>query len=562
MKPEPTPPTRVEGAPQGPVGAHLKPGSELGGYRIIEVLGTGGMGQVFRAADGDGVEVAIKVLHPHLSRDEEARERLRREVSALHRVRGHRVARVLDAEADGLEAFVVTELLNGLTLDQSVREEGVFSGHELVQLAEELAEALHAIHAVDVIHRDLKPSNVMLTADGAKVIDFGIAQVGDESRITQTGLVVGTAGYLAPEVFAGAPPTTERIDWYAWAAVLLFAATGKQPFGTGPLQAVVARMERGEPELTGLPVGIAAGLRAGLHPDPQQRASPAAVLRQLRHPDVELDEITQIAPVAQPTAPAPTMVAVPYQPTQLVPGERFPAVAGVDPRAQIFDPRPPAPSYPPAPPPARGVLLSLLFLAAAAGSAASVGALIGVFIALWLARTVGIARVGQFRRRMRRGPSKAGAGALALRTPWYLLRALGGLVWPLVLAIFASALVLGLAWIVIFMAGQMAGAEDVDAVRRSVLTGAGALGLLIGTIVMWRWDATSIKGRSGQPLDYDGATRVGARLIISTIAPNRVARLVTALLVTLIGLLVLFLATTHGEWFDIFEFLGIGIPGV
>src|SRR5690625_859497 len=188
MNSEETPPTRVEGGPPPAVPGYLEPGSELGGYRILEVLGTGGMGQVFRAVDADGVEVAMKVLHPQLARDEEARERLRREVSALHRVRGNRVARVLDAEADGIDAFVVTELLHGLTLDQSVREEGVFAGEELVQLAQELSEALHAIHGAEVVHRDLKPSNVMLTEDGAKVIDFGIAQVGDESRITQTGL--------------------------------------------------------------------------------------------------------------------------------------------------------------------------------------------------------------------------------------------------------------------------------------------------------------------------------------------------------------------------------------
>src|SRR5699024_6570527 len=252
------------------------------------------MGQVFKALDADGVEVAMKVLHPQLARDEEARERLRREVSALHRVRGNRVARVLDTEADGIDAFVVTELLHGLTLDQSVREEGVFAGEELVQLAQELSEALHAIHGADVVHRDLKPSNVMLTEDGAKVIDFGIARVGDESRITQTGLVVGTAGYLAPEVFSGSPPTTKAIDWYAWAAVLLYAATGQQPFGTGPFQAVLARMERLEPVTDGLPAGVAAGLRAGLHPDPQQRATPDLVVRQLQSPDVPLPGITSV----------------------------------------------------------------------------------------------------------------------------------------------------------------------------------------------------------------------------------------------------------------------------
>src|SRR5690625_4932799 len=130
MNSDQTPPTRVEANPPTRVAGYLEPGSELGGYHLIEVLGTGGMGQVFKALDADGVEVAMKVLHPHLSRDEEARERLRREVSALHRVRGDRVARVLDAEADGMEDFIVNVLLHGLTVDQSVREEVVFVGVE------------------------------------------------------------------------------------------------------------------------------------------------------------------------------------------------------------------------------------------------------------------------------------------------------------------------------------------------------------------------------------------------------------------------------------------------
>src|SRR5699024_5486100 len=153
----------------------------------------------------------------HLSRDQDARERLRREVSALHRVRHDRVARVLDAEIDGVDAFIVTELLHGLTVDQSVAEDGHFDGATLVELAVELADALAAVHGVGVHQHVLKSDNVMLTEDGAKHFDFGIAKVGDESRVTQTGLEVETAGYLATEVFAGAAPTVPSIDWFAWA---------------------------------------------------------------------------------------------------------------------------------------------------------------------------------------------------------------------------------------------------------------------------------------------------------------------------------------------------------
>src|SRR5690625_6339653 len=118
MNSEETPPTRVEGSPPPAAPGYLEPGSELGGYRILEVLGTGGMGQVFRAVDADGMEVAMKVLHPQLARDEEARERRPREFRGLHRVRGDGVARVLAAEAKGGGALAVTERAMGFTLDR------------------------------------------------------------------------------------------------------------------------------------------------------------------------------------------------------------------------------------------------------------------------------------------------------------------------------------------------------------------------------------------------------------------------------------------------------------
>ncbi|HLS04292.1 MAG TPA: serine/threonine-protein kinase [Actinomycetales bacterium] len=555
---EETPPTRVEGAPPSRISGSFEPGTEVGGYRILEILGSGGMGQVYRAVDADDRQVAMKILHPHLSRDEEARERLRREVSALHRVRGDRVARVLDAEVDGFDAFIVTELLSGLTLDQSVREEGVFEGEELVELAQELSQALNAIHGADVVHRDLKPSNVMLTEQGAKVIDFGIAQVGDETRITQTGLVVGTAGYLAPEVFSGAPPTTERIDWYAWAAVLLYAATGKQPFGTGPFQAVLARMERAEPLVEGLAPGVAAGLRAALHPDPRARAHPAAVIRQLQHPDVALDEITQINPVSPAPSAAPTMVAVPYQPTQMLPGT---PTGTVDPTQWQPHEIAPPPAHPPIPSAGSAVMASFLLLFAMLGAGAVLWALLGLVVALVLARTTGIARVGQFRRRMRRGSQKAGAVGLVVRLPWYLLRGIGGLILPVLLSLFCGALIFGLAWLATWISSEVASPDTAESAQRVILACAGALATCAAALIMWRWDTVPITGRSGQPLDYDGATRVGARAIIAGIARSKAARALIALIVILASLLLLLITVAQGWSFNLFELLHIPIPG-
>lgn len=238
------------------------------------------MGTVYEAVDAEGRHVALKLLHPAFSTDDAARERLRREVATLHRVRGARVARVLDAEADSDDAFVVTELIDGESLDFSIREHGPMDADELYDLAGGLATALEQIHAVGVVHRDMKPGNVMLTDDGPVVIDFGISQVADDARLTQTGLVTGTPGYVDPQVLAGGTPDTAG-DWWGWAAVLTFAATGRPPFGTGPLAAVLARVETGRADTEGLPARVAQVLRRALHPDPGLRMPHGAVVRAL-----------------------------------------------------------------------------------------------------------------------------------------------------------------------------------------------------------------------------------------------------------------------------------------
>ncbi|WP_298461744.1 serine/threonine-protein kinase [uncultured Cellulomonas sp.] len=261
---------------QGPA-----PGTEVGGYRIVAPLGSGGMGTVYRAVDGGGQAVALKVLHPHVGADPAARDRLRREVAALQRLRHPGVAAVLDAEADSTEAFVVTELVDGLTLEQHVARGGPLPPVEVAELAAGLQDALGAVHAAGVVHRDLKPSNVMLTRDGPVLIDFGIAQAADDARVTSAGFVVGTPGYLAPELLADEDPSPAT-DWWGWAAVLAFAATGRAPFGTRPLEGVIARTRAGDVDLAGVPDDVADPLRGALVPDPARRRPPDAVTAELR----------------------------------------------------------------------------------------------------------------------------------------------------------------------------------------------------------------------------------------------------------------------------------------
>lgn len=255
----------------------LTPGSDIGGYRIVAPLGSGGMGAVYRAVDGGGTAVALKMLHPQLGSDAVARDRLRREVRALQKLRHPGVAAILDAEADSTEAFLVTELVDGDTLEEHVRERGPLDGQDLLDLAEGLRSALAAVHGAGVVHRDLKPANVLVTDDGPVLIDFGIAQAAGDAPLTSDGLVIGTPGYLAPELLDGSEPTPAS-DYWGWAAVLAYAATGRAPFGTRPLEAVLGRARAGDVDLAGLGTLTATALRGALVPDPDARTSPGDVV--------------------------------------------------------------------------------------------------------------------------------------------------------------------------------------------------------------------------------------------------------------------------------------------
>ena len=210
------------------------------------------MGVVHLAQARDGRRVALKVLRPHIIGDDEARERLAREVASLRRVRSPRVAEVIDADPWGPTPFVATRYVPGLSLHEHVREEGPLAGEDLRYFAAGLAEAVLAVHSVGVLHRDIKPSNVLLEGRAPVLIDFGLARLADDPRLTVTGWLLGTPGYLAPEILYGDDATTAA-DVHSWAATVAFAATGRPPFGRGPAMAVMDRVRRGEHELGDLP---------------------------------------------------------------------------------------------------------------------------------------------------------------------------------------------------------------------------------------------------------------------------------------------------------------------
>lgn len=260
------------GTPPGP---HDPP--EIGPYRILSVLGTGGMGRVYLGRSRTGRLAAVKVVRPELAADAGYRRRFAHEVRAARRVSGAFTAHVIDADVDGDLLWLATAYVRGPSLADDVRRRGPIGAGGTALLGAALAEALCAIHDAGLVHRDLKPSNVLLAADGLRVIDFGIALAADSTALTESGLIVGTPGYMAPEVLrTGA--VSSASDVFALGAVMVFACTGTGPFGTGPALAVNHRAAYEEPGLAAVPASLLPVVRACLAKEPELRPPPARLV--------------------------------------------------------------------------------------------------------------------------------------------------------------------------------------------------------------------------------------------------------------------------------------------
>jgi serine/threonine protein kinase len=247
----------------------------VGPYEVLRRLGAGGMGSVYLALDEDGKTVAVKVIHPHVAEDTTGLRRLAREVEAMMRVASPYVAELLDADLRAVRPYIVTRYVQGRSLQQIVERRGPLVDEALRSLGAGLVAALDAIHAADVVHRDLTPRNVMM-ADGVPiVIDFGIAQAFDATRITQT--MVGTPGFVAPEVIRG-EHATPMADIFSWAATMVFAATARKCFGGRTFIEVIHRTLEKEPDLTGVPRDLIPALWRSLRKDPTDRPSTEALI--------------------------------------------------------------------------------------------------------------------------------------------------------------------------------------------------------------------------------------------------------------------------------------------
>lgn len=253
----------------------------VGGYTLLTKIGEGGMGIVHLARRGDGPRVALKVLRPHIVGDDEARRRLAREVGSLRRIRSTWVAEIVDADPWAPVPYVATRYVPGLSLHDHVREEGPVDGADLLWFAGCLAEGLDSVHDAGVLHRDVKPSNVLMEGRTPILIDFGLARVADDPKLTHTGWLLGTPGYLAPEILYG-DDATPASDVHSWAATVAFAATGRAVFGRGPSMAIMDRVRRGEHDLAGLDGPLRDVVAAALDPEPEHRPTLAALLDWLR----------------------------------------------------------------------------------------------------------------------------------------------------------------------------------------------------------------------------------------------------------------------------------------
>jgi len=252
----------------------------LGSYVLLWRLGGGGMGVVYLGEASDERLVAIKVIRPELADDSVFLARFRQEVEAASRVAGFCTARVIGADLEAERPWFATEYVDGPTLQQAVKRSGALRGQALSTFALGVAEALDAIHEAGVVHRDLKPSNVLLARNAPKVIDFGIARALDAVSLTQTGKVIGTVNWLAPEQLRSdrASPLS---DVFAWGGLVAYAATGRPPFGTGPADVIVHRILNEDADLDGTDGELRTVVELALAKHPEERPSARALLARL-----------------------------------------------------------------------------------------------------------------------------------------------------------------------------------------------------------------------------------------------------------------------------------------
>ncbi|WP_431994992.1 serine/threonine-protein kinase [Streptomyces griseoflavus] len=292
-------------APQRNAGAGAE--AELpeyaGHYRLESCLGSGGMGVVHLARSTSGMRVAVKVVHARYAMDPEFRERFRQEVAAARRVSGAFTAPVVDADPEGGRPWMATLYIPGPTLSEQVKRNGPMDPDQSRRLMAGLAEALRDIHRVGVVHRDLKPSNVLLAEDGPKVIDFGISRPRDSELRTETGKLIGTPPFMAPEQFRRPREVGPAADVFALGSLMVHATTGRGPFDSDSPYVVAYQVVHDEPDLTGVPESLAPLVLRCLAKEPDDRPTPDELMGELRSVAAAYDTQVFVPAPRSPEAP-------------------------------------------------------------------------------------------------------------------------------------------------------------------------------------------------------------------------------------------------------------------
>ncbi|MFC5198126.1 protein kinase domain-containing protein [Streptomyces kaempferi] len=260
-----------------------------GQYLLESQLGSGGMGVVHLARSASGLRLAVKVVHAEFSQDPEFRGRFKQEVAAARRVSGAFTAPVVDADPEAEHPWMATLFIPGPTLAEHVKRNGALGPAPLRHLMAGLAEGLRDIHRAGVVHRDLKPSNVLLADDGPKVIDFGISRPSDSELHTETGKLIGTPPFMAPEQFRSPREVGPAADVFALGSLIVHAATGSGPFTSDSPYLVAYQVVHDEPDLTGVPEELADLVARCLAKEPEDRPTPDELMTALKSVSASYD---------------------------------------------------------------------------------------------------------------------------------------------------------------------------------------------------------------------------------------------------------------------------------
>ncbi|WP_328441082.1 serine/threonine-protein kinase [Streptomyces sp. NBC_00444] len=274
---------------------HKDDPKSVGGYKLVDRLGTGGMGIVYWGRSRSGRDVAVKVVHAQYAEDTVFRARFRQEIEAVRKVSGAFTAPVVDADPEAVRPWMATQYVPGSSLAQRIRDQGGLRGTELRRLALGLVEALRDIHRAGVVHRDLKPANVLIADDGPRVIDFGISRAAENhNTLTETGQMIGTPPFMSPEQFTDARTVGPASDVFSLGALLVFSVTGRGPFDADSPYLTAFRVVHEAPRLDGVAQPLRAVLERCLAKEAADRP--------------ELDELAQefadALPEANPADPA------------------------------------------------------------------------------------------------------------------------------------------------------------------------------------------------------------------------------------------------------------------